>query len=153
MAADDGAVLAPGNDRLDQAVGANAALQGIELGVIDTPGVGRVRVEVLDGHVRDGEGGCGRRRRHGSPPCRAMRFRGNGDADRAWGGLDVGLEWQLAGHASTVVEPPRWSGIRTQAQLGCKLAGNSRRTRRFVAQTSSSNVRQRRLCRFTSASK
>jgi hypothetical protein len=55
VAADDGAVFAARQDRLDEAELPDAPLQGIELLVADPPGVGRIRTKFVDRDLLDGE--------------------------------------------------------------------------------------------------
>jgi hypothetical protein len=62
VAADDRPVLAPGQDRLDEAELAEAPLKGVELGFVDPSGVRRVGPEVVERDVLDGEAGGGRHR-------------------------------------------------------------------------------------------
>jgi hypothetical protein len=62
--ADDGAVLAPSEDRLDAAPLAQAAGDGLELGLLDAPRLGGVAMETPDGDLFDGEGEF----RHRRPP-------------------------------------------------------------------------------------
>ena len=64
VAADDGLVLAPGEDRLDEAELAEAAGQRFELSVADPTGIGGVRSQVLDRDLLDGMRQRGDSHRH-----------------------------------------------------------------------------------------
>jgi hypothetical protein len=55
VATDDGVVLFTRENRLDEPELPDASLQGVEFLVADPPGVGRVRAELVDGDLLDGE--------------------------------------------------------------------------------------------------
>jgi hypothetical protein len=55
VAADDGLILSPGEDRLDEAELTKAALQGVELVLTDPPRVGGIGTEEVERDVLDGE--------------------------------------------------------------------------------------------------
>jgi hypothetical protein len=63
VAADDRSIFTPGQNRLDEAELAQAALQSVEFLLSDPAWVGRVGAEEVDGDLLDG-GGEGRRRGH-----------------------------------------------------------------------------------------
>jgi hypothetical protein len=55
VAADDGGVVAPGHDRLDEAELAQAALEGVEFLFADAAGVGRIGTKLIEGDLLDGK--------------------------------------------------------------------------------------------------
>ena len=60
MPADDGPVLAAGQNRLDEAELADAPLEGVKFLLADPAWVGGVRAEEVDGDLLDREGAEGR---------------------------------------------------------------------------------------------
>jgi hypothetical protein len=70
VAVDDRPVLPSRQDGLDEAELAEASLERVELVIADAARVGRVRAEVVDGDVLDGDGGA---RWSGSSHCSSRR--------------------------------------------------------------------------------
>jgi len=74
VAADDGPILASGQDRLDEAELAQAPFECVELVLGDPPRIGRVRTKEVDGDVLNGEGGKRGRCGHARMALRALSF-------------------------------------------------------------------------------
>ena len=55
MAADNGLVVKPGYDRIDEAELTDGAGERVQLGIGDASGVGRIWAEVVDRDMDDGE--------------------------------------------------------------------------------------------------
>jgi hypothetical protein len=70
VAADDRSVLTTGQDRLDEAELPHAPFERVELVLADPAGVGRIRTEIVDRDLVDGEGGERGRCGHASATSR-----------------------------------------------------------------------------------
>jgi hypothetical protein len=72
MSADDGGVLAPRHDGLDEAELADTPGESVELRVTDAPRVGRVGAEPVDRDLLDGQLGLGGQHDDTSPWTRSL---------------------------------------------------------------------------------
>jgi hypothetical protein len=82
VAADHSPILATGEDRLHEAELAEAAFEGVELVLADPPRVGRVRSEIVDRDLFDGERGEGSQAGHASRPPSEFLARKRGAPQR-----------------------------------------------------------------------